>query len=1099
MLFKNLPLRLFFFLVILKVFTPKLKADAGDTLTYSKTHLRYGYSAYNREKYDSALYWYNQVYSQDTNYASAVYEKATCYMKLEKYDEAIKAAKLSEKIKDGNTIRNSIIVARALQKLQNRADSYSIIFALKKKYPYNAELYAEQAHLAYEESDWGYAIKQLDSAFRINPYYYKIHIYNSEIAYLSGQPALAILASHFASLNLNSGDDQLALVKSMNLQSDDNFTSNYNIPSDLIGSFDELEELNQLVKSKVSFTSKYKLKLKLEEKYIRQMQLILENLEQIELGKHGALYDFYLNYYQQIAKGKLLEGCLLSGIDELGSAPAVAKLLNSKKSEIEKFKEWNNLYLVKIKKDNFQERFGFGQDMLLSYYTNGQLHSYGKVENDKKIGKWHYYHSNGELEALGDLNSESKKSAEWLYYHNNGNLSGKENYTSVENSYSYESYYRNGNKKETGNKIKGLIDGVYTEYNPNGAMKRQIDVSNGNIKGFLRRYDFNGHLNYEREVKGSGELSPYKEFHTNGKTQQVGNYKDDKLTGTIKVFYPDGKLKEVVNYDNDKRSGLSVLYYRNGIIKDSSVYNNGKLNGISKSYTEKGLLNTTLEYKNGKINGPSVWYDGTDGKEYAQLQFKNERLSSYKFLDKSGKVIFSKEESGSAIDWIRHTPYGNITEKGIYRKGEFDGEFEKYHPDGSISAKFGYVNGNFSGKYTKYHHNGKINSEVFYDVNGQRQGYQREYFVNGNIRSVGYYINGERNGLFTEYYISGIIAEESWHEENELKANTEYYTDGTRSLFYKYESGDLMEEICYNKEQNEIERLKLFAGENDLKIKGNQKYIISEGKKINGANQGPWKFYRGKNRLSAEADYINGTPEGKNVQFYSSGIKRTERFYINGSLDSTEVNYDELGNKESESYYDLGNQQGQEIYYYPNGSKQAIYYNNDDEISGLTTLLDPNGTVILERYYYNGSLVSYSGLNEKGEKVIIPFTNQTGEIITYYPNGKEALHMTMKNGARIGAYKRYSSEGKLLYHSNYSDGQLDGPYLEYHPNGQVYEETNYSMGKIEGTQKMYHSNGKLAFLGTFKSSTLHGPAEYYNQKGELLRKANFEFGYEVSE
>jgi antitoxin component YwqK of YwqJK toxin-antitoxin module/Tfp pilus assembly protein PilF len=1067
-----------------------------EKLTYSAEHIEKGIEAYRREQYDSSIYWYDQVYVRDTNFASASYEKALSLIKLKRYDQAIVALDKSDEAEDGNDVRNGMVRARAYHKKGDKDKAYSLIHELKKKFPYHADLYAEHAHLAFEASDWKLAQIQIDSAFRINSSYYKTHLYFSEIAYASGQPALGMLAAHFGSLSLNSASDQFELVQLLNLEADDNFTSSYPIPQNVLGSFPELEDLNQLVKSKVVFTDKYKLRLKLDEKYIRQMQLIIENLAQIEPGSHDAMSTFYLNYYKEIAAKDFFEGCILYGLDAIKEAPAVAKLLKSKKGDIEKYTEWNTEKIRKTRQENFSNIFKFGNDFVFQYYRGGQIQVFGKFENEKRLGEWTFFHPNGAMQAQGSYDNKPQKTGEWKYYFDNGQMSLKEDIDNNAGTLEYVAYYRNGNKKESGTKLRGTLDGLYTEFHPNGAKKREIDVKNGSASGMFKKYDFNGTLELEREFVNPGMPGLYVQYYGNGQKEQMATIINDKLSGVVQEWYPDGKLKEKAYFDGDKRSGWSVSYYRNGAIKDSAFYVNGKLNGVKTSFTREGKLSTRNEYKNGKINGLSTWYDDTDGKEYAHLTFKNERLASYEFLDKEGKVIFSRQESNSAIEWLRHTPYGNITEKGTYRKGEFDGDFETYYPNGSVKKKYAFVNGNVSGKYVTYHSNGNIENEAKYDSEGNLQGLQKEYYRNGKLRSFGIYVDGKREGLFTYYYQSGGIAQENWYEKGKIKASTEYHKNGKLNLNESYVDGELLEEQYFRADGSKGEALKHYAGEQNVNLSKTLGYTTAMGKFMNGGKVGDWKYYSAKDVLSSEIHYTNDKRSGKSKAYHNSGKIRSEEWYINGERDSAARYYNELGILDSETYFDLGEEQGKEHYYYADGKVQTEFNNVDDDLSGKGTMYAPDGSVIIERHYFEGQMVSYTSLNASGQKVTVPFTTQTGDVVAYYANGKLALKYTLKNGNRDGKYEHYNTDGKPLFIGFYTDGQLNGKYTDYYPDGKLLEDCTYELGMLQGEKKMYYSNGKLAFKETYVNGELNGMAEYYNEKGELVRKTNYENGYE---
>lgn len=1067
-----------------------------DTLTVSRVWLAKGLESYKREKYDSSIYWYDKIASFDTNYSTALYEKALSNFKLEKYDNTILLCSKADSMNKSDEILYKILIARTHQKKGNISEAYKINYTLKNKYPYYAGLYTEKAHLAMEEGDWNEALIQLDSAFKLNPQFHTTHLYFSELAYLSGQPALAILAAHYGSLSLSNPADQYQLVQILNLEADDNYSSDYKVPQNLLGEFPEMEEINQLVKSKVCYTKNYKLKLKLDEKYIRQLQIIIENLATTELNQHDSLSNYYLDFYKTVGTTNMFEGCILYGLDAMKSAPAVANLLLLKRSNIEYFSKWLNGEVQKMIGKNFVQKFGFGENFRFGFYTNGQLSNCGLVENDKRTGDWQFYYDNGMPRARGNFDSEGNKTGEWKYYYNSGELSSIDNHTSNDNTYRSEIYYKNGNIKEKSSKVRGVVDGSFTDYHPNGSVSREINVEKGKISGKFKRYSYVGNLSFEREFNKDGSGDPFTEYYSNGNIEQTGIVVNDKFSGIINRYYPDGKMKEAANYENDKRTGWSVTYYRNGNVKDSSYYSNGKINGTKASYTIDGKLSARLAYKNGKINGLSVWYDDVDGLEYARLMFKKERLSSYEFFNKKGESIFTREEKSGAIEWIRHTPYGNVTEKGTYKKGEFDGDFETYHPDGSIRKKYKYKNGKLTGKFVQYQPTGEIYTEINYDKEGNRNGLQKEYFRNGKVKSTGYYKEGKREGLFTFYFFSGGISQEDWYEKGELKISKNYAKDGRLKSYQKYEEGYLYEEFYFAENGEISDHLIMNAGSQELELREGHQFAIAKGIMKNGGKDGIWKYYRGKDAVSGESEYVNGILSGTRKLYHSTGKIQSLEYFVNGSKDSIAFYYNELGQIESEKNYNLDEEQGIEKYYYADGKLQTTYLNREDLLNGKSIMYAPDGTIMIERLFFLGELVSYSGFNENGEMITVPFTSQTGEMKTYYSNGQLAVHISMKNGIRTGIYKLFDTDGKMLFESNYVNGYLNGKLIDYYPGGVVLEESDYVDGSLTGIQKMYYPSGKLAYSETYINSELNGPAEYFNEQGELIKKVEYQNGYE---
>jgi len=84
----------------------------------------------------------------------------------------------------------------------------------------------------------------------------------------------------------------------------------------------------------------------------------------------------------------------------------------------------------------------------------GIISMYGKVEDNRNIGEWNYYYSNGNLESRGNFKYD-------LPY-------GK-----------WEFYYSNGNLKETGTFVEGYKTGDWYQYTENGELISLITYDMG--------------------------------------------------------------------------------------------------------------------------------------------------------------------------------------------------------------------------------------------------------------------------------------------------------------------------------------------------------------------------------------------------------------------------------------------------------------------------------------------------------------------------------------------------------------------------------------------------------------------------------------------
>lgn len=1070
----------------------------GDTLTLSSQLITEGIKFHDEEKYEEAIALYNQVSPYDTSYSLAIYEKGLSLFGAKKYAEAIATCKLGISLFESNRLDNLMMIAQSYDDAGNVDSANYFYNRCKKEFPHTARPYYEQSIPMRKNGKWAESVTLLDSARMKNIFTIRAHYMYSDIAYSSGEPALGLLALQFASLITNNPSSQYQTYQLLVKMSDDNYESALQAPAGTIKNCESLAEINELVKAKVALTDKYKVKTRLDERYIRQMQFILERLETIPSEEENPMANFYLDFYKQTWEKGFFEAAVLSGLSALKDVNVVATAIKKKKSEIEAFEKWANKYLVDKRAAYVRKQLKVDENVDFVFHSSGQLAAYGpKKDSETRNGDWIFYSEEGYLVAKGGYTNDGKKSGHWDYYYANGNRSSWEEFDIPNSKITYALFYENGVEKESGVKINGKIDGELKEYHPTGALKRTLTVVDGQLNGLMIGYFASGAKSFEREFNGPGKPGMYRSYFENGQLNTEVLLTNNALNGELKKYYTTGQLKEVLTYINDKKDGVGVSYYRNGTLRDSAFYKSDKLNGKKKNYNIDGSLNSELEYKNGKINGMSTWYDDVDGKMYGQLQFRNERLAAYEFFDKEGKSIYKKEEVDSKIEWVRHTPFGNISEKGTYKKGEFDGQLEKYYPNGSVRSRYEYSEGHVQGKGMFYYRNGALSNEVNYNAEGNRDGFTRSYFVTGELKSEGYYVNDNTEGRWKYYYRDGKFDSDEFHTEDEVVGDEELLPNGSRNSITVYLEGNLVKEFTFNEKNVCFDTLILKPGTQHQKLMSEAGYVRKEGDYVNAHREGVWTFNYGANRPRNISNYLHGKLHGTVISYYSNGSLSSKGNYVLGSADSTFEFYDELGRFTTRKFYELGNEEGNEVTFYPSGKKFTEYVYKGDELNGPNRMYAEDGSLMLERMFYDGEIVAYSYEGADGTMITVPFTSGTGEIKTYYKNGKVSAIIGMNNGQRNGKFVLYMPNGEVLEEKNYVDGELEGSYKEFHTNGKLFVEATYKNGKLEGVKKVYQPSGALFSSENYEGGTIHNESTYYGLDGKKAVVVNYYYGHEV--
>lgn len=121
----------------------------------------------------------------------------------------------------------------------------------------------------------------------------------------------------------------------------------------------------------------------------------------------------------------------------------------------------------------------------------GKIISEGKMENQKRIGKWKYYHPNSDI-----LMSEENYS--------NGKLDG----ITV-------TYYPNGKKTEEIDYKAGVENGIHNYYSQEGILIKKLLFENGKLNGPAFYYDASGHLTIEGFYKQGKKDKTWK-YYENG-------------------------------------------------------------------------------------------------------------------------------------------------------------------------------------------------------------------------------------------------------------------------------------------------------------------------------------------------------------------------------------------------------------------------------------------------------------------------------------------------------------------------------------------------------------------------------------------------------
>lgn len=1067
----------------------------GDSLSLSGKLLLEGIQLHNDEKYTEALAKYSQVDVCDTNYTTIRYEQILTNFKAGNYDVAIRQGLDLIKSKDENYQATLLLLANCYNK---KKQNDSCLMMLKRGYnefPYSPKVSREYSLTAMEMKQWPLAMEHLKLSLIQDPLSAQVHLRIANLAYASGEPVIALMAFHFATLLNSQTNFQYEVYKQLQQVADDGFEPSFTPPDKFFGEIPELVDVNQLIKAKVPLSPKYKVKTRLDEHYIRQLQFALETIKEYPSKETNLIANYYLEFYTTVWKKDLFEAAIMTGLSGLKEVKTVAKAYKKSESEIKDFLKWATDWVIDRRKNKNVKIGENDVDTRYYYHPNGEVSGMGaELENGDNTGEWKYFSTTGYLASKGEFNDKGERTGKWEYYTSDGKVRKIVEYSNNGKSSSYEDFWSNGNLKQIGSYENNELNGLYKEFYPNGRIQLEVNLTAGRISSPLKTYYDNGQLKIEKEWVNGGFNGYYREYHNNGILKLETTINNDNFSGLIKMYYPNGQLEEECNFTMNQRDGMSTSYYMNGKISEKGLYKNGKKDGSFTMYHPSGKIREERTYKNGKDNGPSVWYD-TDEKVYARLQFKNERLAEYSFFDKNNKVVYTAQESGSSIKWVNHTPWGLKLEESTYEKGNFDGAFTKYHLDGSKRATMNYNEGLLDGEIKHYYPNGQVQHELL-TKKDNKEGFCRSFHANGLKSLEGYYLSGDKVGRWNYFDVQGKLYLSKFYSSGDpFGWEDRFYPNGLYQYRTHYINGLENQIIHYNAKGEPADTLSIYLPQLEYTLEPNG-YIQEKGTYKYGKKDGTFEYYYGKNIKKKTVNFKNDLEEGITTQYFPNQKVRAIEKYKEGMLDSVRTYYNELGNVILRESYKLNEKEGTTFDYYYNGKVQnETLYENDESLSSKHYSID--GKLMFELKLYSASIMVCSYTNKAGVLTNDTIKNGKLNIEGYYPNGKLAVKFQFSNKGYTGEYKEYFPDGKLYYEVTYENELRNGIEKTYYPNGNLMRERNFKHDEYQGAYKYYFENGKLFIDEMFENDFRHGPATYYDANGQIKRKVNYHYGVEL--
>ncbi|MBC7886278.1 MAG: tetratricopeptide repeat protein [Ferruginibacter sp.] len=1091
--------RFFLSIALLFICVPHLYAqrDLLNPLVDSKAVIAKGVALHDAGKYKEAIIEYSKVSASDTAYSNILHELILSHYSDSNFVEAEKYANIGLALYPNNSSKWYGLLADVYDD-SKRSDlalkAYDTILAQN---PYSYLACFNKGITLYRQSRFDEATGNFQQCIILNPYYSSAHYFLGQLAMRKGDMVQAMLS--FATNLLVSPDNRyknntigfLATIAEVN-----------NTATDLLqkykpGKEDNFEEVQEILVSKIALDKNYKLKADLEDKIVRQLQVVMEKLE-YNAGDKGFWMQYYVPLFKNLWDNRHFEPLVFYMFSEL-EIKKVKEYTKKEKKKIEALSNTATGYLSDIR-ETHELLFSKRAAAPVRYYIKNYLvsgkggHARNAKNEDILTGPWEFYYENGRLKSKGDFDSEGMRRGNWSYYYENGILKEVTDYSNNLANGNSRSWSDNGLPYINCTYANDKMEGVATSHFYDGKLSTVIKYIAGKKNGVANYYNINGYLRTVTHYSNDEQEGEETVYYANGKTESVVNYVKDKAAGEYKAYFDNGKLKMTGNYTGGKKTGVWTSYFEEGKPEEVENYTAGELDGEWVSYYSSGKTASKRMYKKGEIDGRKEDFD-EDGIVFSETIFEKGRLRDIKFFDKKGGIISNTTSRKGNADISFYGADGTKISQAYYSKeGLIEGKFTYFYKNGRSSMEGLYKNGLQDGKKTYYYANNKISQEGNYK-DDKAHGYFINYYNNGQVSSEGWYVEGEQQGIFIYYDLAGNITSKVYYLDDNIHGIPEYYT-ATNKLDYKqyFDNGWLNKIDQYDSAGKVTVSSELKKGEGKVHFNhfNGKPYFESNYKyyKLNGV----YTITNGDGSKNGVNYYKNGSLDSTYIAWHPNGKIQTEGKYVNGNKTGAwKYYYHDGGLFETENYVN-GKLDGEDIQYDEQGVKNREFQYNNGELQGETKFIGDNGQLMVIMFYKNDNITGYSYEDKTGKLMpMIPLVNGAGTIDSYYRNGAKSAHMVFNEGVIDGERILYSANGKEKMVGNRVNGLENGSRKTYYLSGKIMREENYYYGERNGSSKYFNENGTLIYDLNFYLGNLHGDCKYYTA-GKLAQTYTYYFG-----
>jgi antitoxin component YwqK of YwqJK toxin-antitoxin module len=1058
-------------------------------ITNSDSVISEGIKLHDAKKYDEAIVEFEKINENDSSYVLAQFELANSYVALKKDSMAIKVIDKTLAIDKSYYSKLLLLKADAYDGLKQYSKSEEVYKKGIKEFPYSPRFFHELAISYYNQKRYKEAYDNFINALNVNPQYPPSHFHLGVIALRQKKVIQAMLSFQFYLLLDNSTSRAKTTINLLEQLGDD--AVNYDDwqviePFDNDDSFSDLEAI---VKSKAAFNDKFKSKVKLNFRMLKQMQVVIDKIEYSAADKNFH-NQFYAKFFKELSSKDFTETYLYYALSEVEIAD-VNKWVKSNKSKVDEFRLWFILYM----RNNYSEITMPENPGKKAYkvYSYNEIAALGNL-NDKndRIDYWKFFYtSTSAIKSQGNYDSKGQKTGAWKYYYEDGTLKETCNFKEDKLDGEYFKYHPNGKMMNHLFYSLGKFDGKQSVYYTNGNLKNVYPYKNDIMEGEETGYYQTGKLKYKSMVAAGNYNGAYDMFYENGSPYKNINFVKGLKSGPAKEYfnYPKGATYAEGIYENDQPVGEWKYYYNTGKVFSTGAFNKkGLKDGVWKTYSNKGVLIKEDTYSDGRSEGIAKnYYD--DGKIYEEFYYRKNKINLYKYYSTSGAIVKEISKQKNEFNFDLYNKNGTQRMAGKIIGDQLDGQITTYNYLGLKTEVKEYKDEKVVNKELNYYTNGQVLSEMPYN-DGMEDGLYTKYFVNGKTLTQGYYVNSNAEGYWFYYDKNGPLSEIRYYENGVQRGwQRTFACNGKLFRAEKLESNRIVERCYYDTLGNVLKRISYDACDNCEVI-------------IPSIDGNTWIKRKLKN------NYINGM----SVTYFPDGTPNFESTYDMDLEIGVSKNYTIFGKVQAETTYDYDNKQGPyTLYkdgkvdytanyvnnqlsgetkdYYENGKIYQLTNYEFNDAEGPSTIYDELGNVAVVLNYVEDNLVSYTYENETG-KLITPIEVNTPNMAVkaFYKNKKPSLSYTIKNGQKEGVYVLYSSTGTKLIEATYSNGYLNGLRTEYYGNGKVKSKCNFSYGEFNGVYSEYYETGTIKTELAYMIGSRHGLSKYYDATGKLLVK-----------